>query len=166
LGAAHQLIAQGAGNIATIGECLITRDGNGRAENGGLIFAVGADLLKRRRIHPNAAAFFAVAEVDVVEREIGEGDAAVRAIEFGRSGRRCGGEGVAAVRAESGAEESEAEAVGAGDGGEARAAIGAGGGVGRQCSAAGGAVEGGSGHGSRIIAWMGGGKENNEGRLE
>src|SRR5207248_2923418 len=106
----HQLAALGTGNVAANRRILFARDRNGRAENGGLIFAVGADLLKTWRVHPDAAAFLAVVKLYVPEIENLQWDFAARAekVSFAHGSGR--GEGVAAMGAEFRAQEGEAEA--------------------------------------------------------
>jgi len=110
LGGSHDLSALGTGDVGASSLIFLVRHGRGRAKDGGLILAIGADLLKSRRINPDAAALFAVVELDVAEVDIFERNSTERAVQIGggNGGWRC--EGVPAVRAESGADKCQAEA--------------------------------------------------------
>jgi hypothetical protein len=81
----HQVGALRAGDVGALWGWVIAGNGDGRAEDGGLIFAVGADLLEGLGVDPDAAALRAIAEPDSfkVEVEVLEGDAAARAGEGG-----------------------------------------------------------------------------------
>src|SRR5438445_12629682 len=104
----------------------MTRDGRGRAQNGGLFLAVGTDFLETCSIDPDATAFLAIAKLDVAEVEIFQRNSAAWTDQVygGDRGHRC--QGMAAVGAKFGAKECQPKTGRAGDGGQASVAIGAG----------------------------------------
>jgi hypothetical protein len=112
------------------------RQHDGGPEHGGLLFAVGADFLERKRVQPKPFAFGAFAKDRFADGNLPEFDIfAFRArhlgvLNFGAIGARS------AQRAEARALKNHAEAGGASDRGEARAAMFAGGRVRTRGSAA------------------------------
>src|SRR5207248_4177972 len=81
LGRCHELVALRTGDVAAFWRILVAGDGDGEAQYGGLLFAVGANLLESGRVHPDAAAFFAIAELNVADVEILQRNSAARAMQ-------------------------------------------------------------------------------------
>lgn len=123
--AVHQFVTDRAGDIADLFDvaCEVGWELGGHAEDGGLAFAIGAYLLERNLIRPDALTFGALEELGVAQSDLGHASSATRAfVEHGGGGFGAVGP-CTAMGTELRAEEHHAEAGWAGDGGQTRSTM-------------------------------------------